>query len=57
MATWMFVMDYVDRREVRIDAETEEEARAKMDSGDFESEDTVDFYANELVRDLHKETD
>ena len=57
MATWMFVMDYVDRREVRIDAETEEEARVKMDSGDFQSEDTVDFYANELVRDLHKETD
>ena len=57
MATWLFVMEYIDKREIRIEASTEDEARAKMDCGDFESEDTVDFFAYNLVKDLHKETD
>jgi hypothetical protein len=57
MATWMFVMEYIDKREVRIEADTEDEARAKMDSGEFEDEHTVDFFAYNLVRELHKESD
>lgn len=57
MAQWTFVMDYIDTREILIEADTEEEARAKMDSGDFEAETTIDFYANELKRDLQREPD
>lgn len=55
MAQWTFVMDYTDRREILIEAETEEEARQKMDAGEFESETTIDFYAVELIRDLRRE--
>jgi len=50
-------MEYIDRREVLIDAKDEEEAREKMDSGDFHDEYTIDFYPHELIRDLQKQTD
>jgi len=57
MPIWSFTMEYIDRREVLIDAKDEEEAREKMDSGDFHDEYTIDFYPHELIRDLQKQTD
>lgn len=50
-------MEYIDKREIRVNANTEDEARAKMDIGEFDSEDTIDFFAHNLVKELHKETD
>lgn len=54
MTQWTFVMEYTDTREILIEAENEEEAQKKMDSGDFEEETTIDFYANKLVRGLKR---
>ena len=52
MAEWTFIMDYTDKREILIEADTEEEAREKMENGDFVTDTTLDFYAERLVRDL-----
>jgi len=52
MATWQFTMEFIDRRVCTIGADTEEEAQEKMDSGDWASEDTIDFFANDLIKPL-----
>ena len=49
---WEFKMAFIDERVITIEADTEDEARAKMDSGDFASEHTEDFYSYELLQDL-----
>lgn len=54
MKTWQWKMKFADVRICTVLAETEEEARRKMDSGDWESEDTVDFYADEQLEDLRE---
>ena len=54
MAIWKWTMRFSDVRECRVEADTEEEARKKMDVGDWLSEDTINFYADELVSDLEK---
>lgn len=57
MAIWTWKMKFADVRVCSVEADTEEEARHKMDSGDWLSEDTVDFYSDELLEDLKMETD
>lgn len=52
MTIWKWTMKFSDVRECAVEAETEAEARDKMDSGDWLYEETVDFYAEELVKDL-----
>jgi hypothetical protein len=54
MARWTFKIKFVDVRVCAVEAETEEEAREKMDSGRWLSEDTVDFYQDELLVDLER---
>jgi len=54
MATWQFTMEFIDRRVCTIGADTEEEAQEKMDSGDWASEDTIDFFANDLIKPLER---
>lgn len=52
-------MRYVDVRvcEVEADTEEEEEAREKETRGDWLSEDTVDFYADELLEPMKQVTE
>tara|TARA_R100001086_G_scaffold209999_1_gene125880 strand:+ start:24 stop:215 length:192 start_codon:yes stop_codon:yes gene_type:complete len=52
MAVWEWVEEFIDRRVCSVEADTEDEARAKMRDGDWLSETTVDFYSNELIEDL-----
>lgn len=56
MGFYTFTMEYVDVREVEIEADSLEEAQAKMDEGDWKSDQevTVDFYENRLVKELQK---
>jgi hypothetical protein len=56
MAVWKWKVKFADVRECAVEADTEEEARRKMDSGDWLSEDTVDFYSDELLEDLKMES-
>jgi hypothetical protein len=49
MAIWRWKMRYVDVRICEVEADTEEEAREKETSGDWLSEHTVEFYADELL--------
>ena len=52
MAVWKWVERFIDERECAVEADTEEEARAKIESGDWLYEHTVDFYSHEIVSDL-----
>ena len=52
MAEWTFKIKFVDVRKCAVEADTEAEARAKMESGDWLYENTVDFYQDELLDDL-----
>ena len=52
MAIWRWKMKFVDVRVCEVEADSEEEAREKMASGDWVSETTVDFYSDELLEDL-----
>jgi hypothetical protein len=40
-----------------VEADTEEDAREKMDSGDWIYEHTVDFYQDDLLSDLKRQDD
>lgn len=53
---YRFVMKYIDEREITFIADSLEEAREKMESGDWNPDDelTLDFYAHELVKDLEE---
>jgi predicted RNase H-like HicB family nuclease len=57
MAEWKFKIKFVDVRECAVEADTEEEAREKMDSGDWIYEHTVDFYQDDLLSDLKRQDD
>lgn len=52
MGIWKWTMKFSDTRECAVEADTEEEARTKMDNGDWLYEDTIDFTAEELIKDL-----
>ena len=52
MAQFVATVKYSDTREIVIEADTLEEAQAKYDAGEWESEDTIDFYAEEEVKPL-----
>lgn len=54
MAVWQWKEKFADERICTVEADTEEEAREKMQKGDWLSEDTVDFYSEELLEDLKK---
>ena len=54
MPTWQWKEKFVDVRVCTVEADTEEEARAKIEAGDWASEDTVDFYSEELLEDLKR---
>ena len=53
MPIWRWKERCTDIRECAVEADTEEEARAKMESGDWLYEQTVDFYHEELVEKLN----
>ena len=59
MGFYTFIMEYVDVREVKLDADSLEEAQVKMDEGGWkpDQEVTVDFYENRLVQELRKASD
>jgi hypothetical protein len=52
MPVWKWKVKFVDVRVCTVEADTEEEARRKMDEGNWASEDTVDFYSDDLLEDL-----
>ena len=54
MSIWQRKEKFADVRVCTVEADTEEEARAKMQAGDWASEDTVDFYSEELLEDLKR---
>jgi hypothetical protein len=49
MATFTAKMKYADIRVITIEADTIEEAEARYAAGDWDSEDTIDFYADEEI--------
>jgi len=54
MAIWKWTEDFVDRRECAVEADTEEEARRKMEAGDWLYEHTTDFYSLEMIKDIER---
>lgn len=55
MHTYVAKIKYADIREVRIEAESYEEAVEKFETGDWYSEDTVDFYSEKEISALKLE--
>ncbi len=55
MAIYTARIKYIDEREITVEAENDEEALAKYEAGEWESEDTVDFYSLEETRKLTKQ--
>lgn len=54
MPTFEAKVKYIDVRVITIEADDIEQAREKYESGDWLSEDTVDFYADEDLELLHE---
>ena len=54
MARYEWTMEFVDKRVCAVEANCIDEAIIKMNNGDWVSEDTVDFYARELLEELHR---
>lgn len=52
MAEFFARVRFIDVREILIVADTLEEAQAKYDAGEWDSEDTVDFYSDEELKSL-----
>ena len=52
MPLWKWTEQFIDERECAVEAETEEEARAKMEAGDWLYEQTKEFYSHLLLEDL-----
>jgi len=52
MPVWKWTEKFVDVRVCQVVANTEEEARAKRDKGNWADEVTVDFYSDELLEDI-----
>lgn len=52
MAEFVAKVRFVDVREILIEANTLEEAQAKYEAGDWDSEDTVDFYSDKELKAL-----
>jgi hypothetical protein len=50
MAIWRWTEEFIDVREITVEADTLKEAQAKADAGDWDSEDTINFYSNRLVK-------
>ena len=57
MAKWTFKLKFVDVRECAVEANTEAEARAKMEAGDWLYEHTTEFYQDEMLDDLKEVAD
>ena len=53
MAEYMIKESFISEREIVIEAESAEEAKAKYQSGDWDSETETDFYANSVIDDPH----
>lgn len=49
MKTYKAIVEFIDVREIIIMAENDEEAQEKYESGDWKSEDTVNFYSNREI--------
>lgn len=49
MPTYEARMKFIDERIITIEADDETEAQRKFDAGEWQSEDTVDFYSYDLV--------
>ena len=52
MPIWKWKERFSDVRECAVEAETEEEARAMMQAGNWAYEHTVDFYSECVMEDL-----
>ena len=56
MKTFTARVEYIDVREITIEAETLEDAQAKYDEGNWADETTVNFYSNREIRPLREDT-
>jgi hypothetical protein len=54
---WEWCEAFQSNRTMRVEAETEEEARAKMKSGEWLDEHEFDFFALTLLKDLARVED
>lgn len=57
MKTFTATVEFIDVREVTIEAESLDEARKKYDEGDWSSEETTEFYNNREIKPLTEKTD
>lgn len=55
MATYTAKVEYIDVRVITIEADSDEEAAAKYERGDWDGEDTVDFYSNREIAPLTRD--
>ena len=53
MPVWKWKEKFSDVRECAVEADSEDEARAAMDAGDWLYEHTIDFYSDGLIEDLN----
>jgi len=52
MALWQWKESFTDERLCAVIADTEKEARKKIEIGDWEYEHTYDFYSNGIIGEL-----
>lgn len=57
MTIWCWTEKFADVRYCTVEADTLEEAEKKIQEGDWLSEDTIDFYSEELLKGLAKEVE
>jgi hypothetical protein len=57
MKTWKWTEKFVDVRDCYVEADTYEEALVKRDNGDWSDEVTVEFYSEELIKDMEETND
>tara|TARA_Y100001973_G_C5022124_1_gene243677 strand:- start:212 stop:385 length:174 start_codon:yes stop_codon:yes gene_type:complete len=54
MPTYTAKVEYIDRRDIIIEADSFEEAQAKYERGEWTSEDTYDFFSNREIQPLQE---
>lgn len=54
MAVWQWKDDYISRRYFRVEADSEEEAKAAKKLGNYDEEWEVDFFLYDEVEKIHK---
>jgi hypothetical protein len=54
MPTYTAKVEYIDRRDIIIEADSFEEAQAKYERGEWASEDTYDFFSNQEIQPLQE---